>query len=65
MPPQGWHRAMRRAVSHEPRAALRELRAGGRLPAGAYLLGGSAELAELPWPALVDLVEATVVEATS
>jgi len=56
---------VRNRVRRRLRAALRELRAGGRLPAGAYLLGGTAELAELPWPALVDLVEATVVEATS
>jgi ribonuclease P protein component len=56
---------VRNRVRRRLRAALRELRAAGRLPGGAYLLGGTAELAELPWPALVDLVEATVVEASS
>ena len=54
---------VRNRVRRRLRAALRELQAVGRLPAGAYLLGGTAELADLPWPALVDLVEATIAEA--
>ncbi len=56
---------VRNRVRRRLRAALRELQAAGRLPAGAYLLGGTAELAELPWPVLVDLVEATITEARS
>jgi len=56
---------VRNRVRRRLRAALRELQAAGRLPAGAYLLGGTAELAELPWAVVVDLVEATITEARS
>jgi ribonuclease P protein component len=56
---------LRNRIRRRLRAALRELQAGDRLPAGTYLLGGSAELAELPWPALVELVETTITAACS
>ena len=55
----------RNRIRRRLRAALRELQAAGRLPAGAYLLGGRAELADLPWSALVELLEATIAEARS
>jgi len=56
---------VRNRVRRRLRAALREVQAGGRLPAGTYLLAGRAELADLPWPALVALVETTIEEARS
>jgi len=55
----------RNRIRRRLRAALRELQADGRLPGGAYLLGAQAEVADLPWPALVELVAATVDEACS
>jgi ribonuclease P protein component len=55
----------RNRIRRRLRAALRELQSGDRLPAGAYLLGGSAALADLPWSELVDLLEATITEARS
>jgi ribonuclease P protein component len=55
----------RNRIRRRLRAALRELQAADRLPAGSYLLGGSAELADLPWPALLELLEATIAEARS
>ena len=55
----------RNRVRRRLRAALRELLAEGRLPAGTYLLGGSAELARLPWPELLDLVGSAVDEVTA
>jgi ribonuclease P protein component len=54
---------VRNRVRRRLRAALRELASTGRLPAGTYLLGGGAALATLPWPALVELVAATIEEA--
>jgi ribonuclease P protein component len=54
---------VRNRVRRRLRAALRELLAAGRLPAGTYLLGGTAELAHLPWSELVELVATTVDEA--
>ena len=56
---------VRNRVRRRLRAALRELQAADRLPAGAYLLGGRAELADLPWSALVRLLDGAVAEATS
>jgi ribonuclease P protein component len=56
---------VRNRVRRRLRAALRELAAAGRLPAGTYLLGGDAELARLPWSELVELVESTIAEARS
>ena len=55
----------RNRIRRRLRAALRELQASARLPAGAYLLGGSAALADLPWPELVELLDATITEARS
>jgi ribonuclease P protein component len=54
---------LRNRVRRRLRAALRQLAEEGRLPAGTYLLGGSAPLATLPWADLVDLVGATIEEA--
>jgi RNase P protein component len=55
----------RNRVRRRLRAALRELLAADRLPGGTYLLGGTAELAQLPWPELLDLVGSAVDEVTS
>jgi RNase P protein component len=54
---------LRNRVRRRLRAALRLLASEGRLPAGTYLLGGSAPLATLPWTDLVDLVGSTIDEA--
>jgi ribonuclease P protein component len=54
---------VRNRVRRRLRAALRQLATEGRLPAGAYLLGGGATLATLPWAELVDLVAETIAEA--
>ena len=56
---------LRNRIRRRLRAALRELRADGRLPAGTYLVGGQAELAHLPWSALVEQLDATCTEARS
>ena len=53
---------LRNRVRRRLRAALRQLAQEQRLPAGTYLLGGSASLASLPWSDLVDLVAATIDE---
>ena len=55
----------RNRIRRRLRAALRELQAHGRLPAGSYLLGGRADLAQMPWSALVELLGTTIAEATS
>lgn len=54
---------LRNRVRRRLRAALRELLADGRLPAGTYLLSGTAEVARMPWSALVQLLQHTVTEA--
>jgi ribonuclease P protein component len=54
---------LRNRVRRRLRAALRELRASGRLPAGTYLVGGQAEVARLPWPTLVAELDAAGGEA--
>jgi ribonuclease P protein component len=54
---------VRNRVRRRLRAALRELLVTERLPAGTYLLGGTAELATMPWPALVELLHDTLTEA--
>ncbi len=56
---------LRNRIRRRLRAALRELRASGRLPAGTYLVGGQAELAHLPWSTLVERLDATCAEARS
>jgi ribonuclease P protein component len=55
----------RNRVRRRLRAALRELQAAGRLPAGSYLLGGSADLADLPWSELVEQLGSAIDEATT
>jgi ribonuclease P protein component len=55
---------VRNRVRRRLRAAVRELQLQRPLPAGAYLLGGSAELAHLPWSALVAHVGAAIRAAT-
>ena len=56
---------VRNRIRRRLRAALRELRAADRLPGGTYLVGGQAELAHLPWPALLEQLDATCTEARS
>jgi ribonuclease P protein component len=54
---------VRNRIRRRLRAALREVLVAGNLPEGAWLLSGGRELATLPWPELVALVEAAVAEA--
>ena len=56
---------LRNRVRRRLRAALRELQAGGRLPGRHLPPRRRAELAELPWSELVELLEATIAEARS
>jgi ribonuclease P protein component len=56
---------LRNRIRRRLRAALRELLVTDRLPSGTYLLGGTAELAHLPWSALVELLDATLTEVRS
>jgi ribonuclease P protein component len=56
---------LRNRIRRRLRAALREVQAQGRLPVGTYLLGGGPELAELPWSALVETLEAALDEVSS
>lgn len=53
---------IRNRVRRRLRAALRARLADGRLPAGTYLLGGTAELATMPWSALVELLDDALTE---
>ncbi len=53
---------VRNRVRRRLRAAMRALSAEGRLPAGAYLLGGGAPLATMAWTDLVELVDGTMTE---
>ncbi|MGQ0434180.1 MAG: ribonuclease P protein component [Microthrixaceae bacterium] len=50
----------RNRVRRRLRAALRELQNSGRLPQGAYLVGGRAEAATLPWTDLVATLDLAV-----
>jgi len=43
----------RNRIRRRLRAATRELARAGSLPEGAYLIGASAEVAEMSWPDLV------------
>ena len=54
---------VRNRVRRRLRAALRELLVDGHLRPGAYLLGGGAVLATMPWSELVSLVQGTCEEA--
>jgi ribonuclease P protein component len=56
---------VRNRVRRRLRAALRQLLVEDRLPAGTYLLGAQAEVATMPWSALVSEVADAVAEATS
>jgi RNase P protein component len=56
---------VRNRVRRRLRAALRELLVDGRLPAGTYLIGATAEVATMPWSALVSLLADAVAEATA
>jgi RNase P protein component len=56
---------VRNRVRRRLRAALRQLLVEDRLPAGTYLLGAQAEVATMPWSALVSQVADAVAEATS
>lgn len=55
---------VRNRVRRRLRAGLRELQSTGRLPAGSYLLGGSVELAHLPWADLLSALDGAVAAAT-
>lgn len=55
---------VRNRVRRRLRAAVRTLQQQGRLPAGAYLLGGTAELARLPWSALMSDLDDAITAAT-
>ena len=56
---------VRNTVRRRLRAALRELRAQGRLPGGSYLLGGSSGLVGMPWPELQDTLATVVTTVTA
>ena len=56
---------VRNRVRRRLRAALHQLLVEDRLPAGTYLLGAQAEVATMPWSALVSQVADAVAEATS
>ncbi len=55
---------VRNRIRRRLRAALRELQGRGALPPGAYLVGGTGDLARLPWSALCVDLEAAVAAAT-
>lgn len=55
---------VRNRIRRRLRAALRGLVVEERLPRGSYLLGGDAELASLPWPALQSALADAVTTAT-
>lgn len=55
---------VRNRIRRRLRAAMRALDARGALPAGTYLVGGRAELAEQPWAELVADLETAVAQAT-
>lgn len=55
---------VRNRIRRRLRAALREVQGRGALPAGTYLVGGSAELARVPWQTLLSDLGAAVAAAT-
>ena len=55
---------VRNRIRRRLRAGLRELHGRGALPPGAYLVGGSGDLARLPWSTLCADLEAAVTAAT-
>lgn len=54
---------VRNRVRRRLRAVLRQLLADGQLRTGCYLFGATAEVATMPWSALVQLVHDTIDEA--
>ena len=54
---------VRNRVRRRLRAATRELARAGSLPEGAYLIGATAEVAEMPWSDLVSTLAHLVAEA--
>jgi ribonuclease P protein component len=55
---------LRNRVRRRLRAALRELLVAERLPAGTYLLGATASVAQIPWSELISGLSAAIDEAT-
>ena len=55
---------VRNRIRRRLRAGLRQLLVDGRLPAGAYLVGGGAEVARMPWATLVSDLDAAIVMAS-
>lgn len=55
---------VRNRIRRRLRAALRELQRADALPAGTYLVGATAEVAELPWPDLCAQLGDLVARAT-
>jgi ribonuclease P protein component len=55
---------VRNRIRRRLRAALRDVQGRGALPAGTYLLGGSTELARVPWDTLLTDLGAAVAAAT-
>lgn len=55
----------RNRIRRRLRHALRDLQLAGRLPAGSYLIGGSAALAHCPWSELVSRLSDGVAAATA
>lgn len=55
---------VRNRIRRRLRAALRGLLTEGGLPAGSYLIGARTEVAQLPWPAVVQGLRDAVEAAT-
>jgi ribonuclease P protein component len=55
---------VRNRIRRRLRAALRELQAAGRLPAGTYLVGATADAAVIRWSSLVAALDEAVSAAT-
>lgn len=56
---------VRNRIRRRLRAGLRTIHASGDLPPGAYLVGGSTDLARLPWPELLRSLGDAVASATA
>jgi ribonuclease P protein component len=56
---------VRNRIRRRLRAAARDLRVAGRLPAGTYLVAAGAEAAQVPWPDLVAALGDAVQAATA
>lgn len=55
----------RNRIRRRLRATLVELRRGGRLPAGTYLLSGRPEVTQMPWAELIAATDGAVAAATA